>query len=162
LAAANEAIAASAAELAAAKQAQAELADKYNTLAQQQQRNAQALLVVTATAVPPAPAVTATPAYASMDALLAAIQAANPAAVLIQAPDTVMYANTVAYEFVFDMGTLYVTATDGSILYDGIAANARAVANARDQQRPPRDHGGRHHRDRDRDNDDDSEDGDDN
>ena len=139
LAAANAAIAASAAELAAAKQEQAALASKYNALAQQQQRQSAQLLMVTATPAPmlDAPQLTTTPAYASMDAVLANIQSLNPAAVLLQTPEMVMYENTVAYEFVFDTGTVYVTASDGAMLYDGIAANARAVADARRDRNPP-------------------------
>ncbi|MFM7680033.1 MAG: hypothetical protein ACKO83_14435, partial [Roseiflexaceae bacterium] len=138
-AAANAAIAASAAELAAAKQGQAELARKYNTLAQQQQGQAAQLLMVTATPAPvlATPDAPTPPVYASMDAVLANIQSLNPAAILLQTPEMVMYENTVAYEFVFDMGTVYVTAGDGAMLYDGIAANARAVADARRDRNPP-------------------------
>lgn len=143
LAAANAAIAASAAELAAAKQAQAALASKYNALAQQEQqlqKQAQQVVMITATPVAAAvaaPVVTTAPAYMAMDSALAAIQAVNPAAKLLQSPDMVMYENTVAYEFIFDMGTVYVTATDGALLYDGIAVNARAVADARGRRNPP-------------------------
>jgi len=162
LAAANDAIAASAAELAAAKQAQAELASKYNALAQQQQqRQAPLQVMVTATpaVVAQAQASTDTPVYASMDAVLATLQSQNPAAVLLQQPEMVMYENNVAYEFVFDMGTVYVTASDGALLYDGIAMNARAVADAgrnRDRNPPPGRRGdGDHHRHNDDDDDED-------
>ena len=139
LAAANAAIEASAAELAAAKQEQAELARKYNALAHQQQNQSAQLLMVTATPAPmlATPDVPAPPVYASMDAVLANIQSLNPAAVLLQTPEMVMYENTVAYEFVFDTGSVYVNATDGAMLYDGIAANARAVADARRDGNPP-------------------------
>lgn len=152
LAAANDAIAASAAELAAAKQTQAELTSKYNALAQQQQRQAPLQVMVTATpaVVAQTQASTDTPVYASMDAVLATLQSQNPAAVLLQQPEMVMYENNVAYEFVFDMGTVYVTAGDGALLYDGIAMNARAVADAgrnRDRNPPPGRRGdGDHHR----------------
>ncbi len=161
LAAANDAIAASAAELAAAKQAQAELTSKYNALAQQQQRQAPLQVMVTATpaVVAQTQATTDAPVYASMDAVLATLQSQNPAAVLLQQPEMVMYENNVAYEFVFDMGTVYVTASDGALLYDGIAMNARAVADAgrnRDRNPPPGRRGdGDHHRHNDDDDDED-------
>lgn len=161
LAAANDAIASSAAELVAAKQAQAELTSKYNALAQQQQRQAPLQVMVTATpaVVAQAQASTDTPVYASMDAVLATLQSQNPVAVLLQQPEMVMYENNVAYEFVFDMGTVYVTASDGALLYDGIAMNARAVADAgrnRDRNPPPGRRGdGDHHRHNDDDDDED-------
>lgn len=160
LAAANDAIASSAAELAAAKQAQAELTSKYNALAQQQQRQAPLQVMVTATpaVVAQTQASTDAPVYASMDAVLATLQSQNPAAVLLQQPEMVMYENNVAYEFVFDMGTVYVTASDGALLYDGIAMNARAVADTGRRNPPPGRRGdGDHHRHND-DGDDEDED----
>jgi hypothetical protein len=150
LAAANAAIEASAAELAAAKQAQADLANKYNTLAQQQQTQPRQVMTATPLPVVDTQATTTTPAVMAMDVALAAVQMRNPVAVLLQNPEMVMYENTQAYEFVFDMGTVYVTAYDGALLYDGIAANARAVADARRDRNPPPgrhgDDGEQHHR----------------
>jgi len=161
LAAANAAIAASAAELVAAKQAQADLTNKYNTLAQQQQT--QPLQVATATPPPVVDiqATTTTPNVMAMDSALVAVQMRNPAAVLLQTPEMVMYENTQAYEFVFDMGTVYVTASDGALLYDGIAVNARVVADARRDRNPPPDRrgddGDHHHRHDDGQHDDDGQ-----
>ena len=130
LAEANQRIAQSAAELAKIRAEEAALAKKYNALVGG--LNQPTVVVVQLTAVPPATAVvivpTATPDLLPLEVALANAQAIDPNAKLLQKPDMVLYENIVAYEFVFDTGTIYMAAKDGAVVYNGIAANAAAAA----------------------------------
>jgi hypothetical protein len=66
-----------------------------------------------------------------LDVALINAQSIDPNAKLLQQPDMVLYENIVAYEFVFDTGTIYMAAKDGTVVYNGIAINAAAAAAAR-------------------------------
>ncbi len=154
LAEANQLIAQSATDLAKARAEEAALTKKYNGLVGI--LNQPTVVVVQATVVPQATAVvivpTTMPDIVSLDVALASAQAIDPNAKLLQKPDMVLYENTVAYEFVFDTGTIYMAAKDGTVVYNGIAVNAAAAAAARtappqsnDTVPPPNDRPG--HRD---------------
>jgi len=80
---------------------------------------------------------TATPDKIPLDVALANAQSIDPNAKLLQQPDMVLYENIVAYEFIFDTGTIYMAAKDGTVVYNGIAVNAAAAAAARNAP-PPR------------------------
>ncbi len=155
LAEANQRIAQSAADLANARAKEAALANKYNALVGVMSQPTSIPLVPTAIPVPATAVVivpTATPDKIPLDVALASAQAIDPTAKLLQKPEMVLYENTVAYEFVFDTGTIYMAAKDGTVVYNGIAVNAAAVAAARtappqsnDTVPPPNDRPG--HRD---------------
>jgi hypothetical protein len=100
----------------------------------------------------------------------AVAQAVDPNAKLLRDPELVMYENTVAYEYVFDMGTIYVQASDGAIVYNGIAvmleAQRQADAAAAAAANPPStnhrdDDDGEDHEDHDDHHEDDRDEGDD-
>jgi len=133
LAEANQLIAQSATDLAKARAEEAALTKKYNGLVGI--LNQPTVVVVQATVVPLATAVvivpTTMPDIVSLDVALANAQAIDPNAKLLQKPDMVLYENTIAYEFVFDTGTIYIAAKDGTVVYNGIAINAAAAAAAR-------------------------------
>jgi len=133
LAEANQLIAQSAAELAKARAEEAALAKKYNGLVGI--LNQPTVVVVQATVLPQATAVVIVPTATSekipLDVALVNAQAIDPNAKLLQKPDMVLYENIVAYEFVFDTGTIYMAAKDGTVVYNGIAVNAAAAAAAR-------------------------------
>jgi len=133
LAEANQLIAQSVADLAKARAEEAALTRKYNGLVGI--LNQPTVVVVQPTAVPQATAIvivpTATPDKIPLDVALANAQAIDPNAKLLQKPDMVLYENTIAYEFVFDTGTIYMAAKDGAVVYNGIAVNAAAAAAAR-------------------------------
>jgi len=139
LAEANQLIAQSATDLAKARAEEAALTRKYTGLVGS--LNQPTVVVVQATVVPQAPAVvivpTTMPDIVSLDVALANAQAIDPNAKLLQKPDMVLYENTIAYEFVFDTGTIYMAAKDGTVVYNGIAINAAAAAAARTAP-PPR------------------------
>jgi hypothetical protein len=154
LAEANQLIAQSAADLAKARAEEVALTKKYNGLVGI--LNQPTVVVVQATVAPQATAVvivpTTMPDIVSLDVALASAQAIDPTAKLLQKPDMVLYENTIAYEFVFDTGTIYMAAKDGTVVYNGIAVNAAAAAAARtappqsnDTVPPPNDRPG--HRD---------------
>jgi CBS domain-containing protein len=129
LAEANRLIAQSAAELAKAQQPKKRHWRKeYNSLVGV--LNQPTVVVAQPTAVPQATTVvvvpTATPDLLPLDVALANAQAIDPNAKLLQKPDMVLYENTVAYEFVFDTGTIYMAAKDGAVVYNGIAVNIAA------------------------------------
>jgi len=130
LAEANQLIAQSAAELAKARAEEAALTKKYNVLVGM--LNQPTVVVARATVVPQATvAVTvpiATPDKIPLDVALANAQSIDPNAKLLQKPDMVMYESIVAYEFVFDRGTIYMAAKDGTVVYNGIAVNAATAA----------------------------------
>jgi len=133
LAEANQLIAQSAVNLAKVRAEEAALTKKYNGLVGM--LNQPIVVVVQATVVPqPTVAVSvpmATPDKISLDVALANAQSIDPNAKLLQKPDMVMYENIVAYEFVFDLGTIYMAAKDGTVVYNGIAVNAAAAAASR-------------------------------
>ena len=134
LAEANQRIAQSAADLAKARAEEAALANKYNALVGVMNQPTSIPLVPTAIPVPATAVVivpTATPDKIPLEVALASAQAIDPTAKLLQKPEMVLYENTVAYEFVFDTGTIYMAAKDGAVVYNGIAVNAAAVAAAR-------------------------------
>jgi hypothetical protein len=155
LAEANQIIAQSAADLANARAKEAALANKYNALVGVMSQPTSIPIVPTAIPVPATAVViapTTTPANIPLDVALTSAQAIDPNAKLLQKPEMVMYENIVAYEFVFDTGTIYMAAKDGAVVYNGIAVNAAAVAAARtappqsnDTVPPPNDRPG--HRD---------------
>ena len=155
LAEANQRIAQSAADLAKARAEEAALANKYNALVGVLNQPTMMPAVPTAILVPATAVViapTAAPANIPLDVALTSAQAIDPNAKLLQKPEMVMYENIVAYEFVFDTGTIYMAAKDGAVVYNGIAVNAVAVAAARtappqsnDTVPPPNDRPG--HRD---------------
>jgi hypothetical protein len=130
LAEANQLIAQSAADLAKARAEEAALTKKYNALVGI--LNQPTIVVAHATVVPQATvAVTvpiANPDKIPLDVALANAQSIDPNAKLLQKPDMVMYENIVAYEFVFDRGTIYMAAKDGTVVYNGIAVNAATAA----------------------------------
>lgn len=141
LAEANQRIAQSAADLANARAKEAALANKYNALVGVMNQPTSIPLVptaipVSATAVVIVP--TATPANIPLEVALTSAQAIDPNAKLLQKPEMVMYENIVAYEFVFDTGTIYMAAKDGAVVYNGIAVNAAAAAAAQQSAQPPR------------------------
>ncbi len=133
LAEANQLIAQSAAELAKARAEEAALTKKYNVLVGM--LNQPTVVVARATVVPQATVAvtvpTTTPDKIPLDVALANAQSIDPNAKLLQKPDMVMYENIVAYEFVFDRGTIYMAAKDGTVVYNGIAMNAAVAAASR-------------------------------
>ena len=133
LAEANQLIAQSAAELAKARAEEAALTKKYNVLVGM--LNQPTVVVARATVVPQATVAvtvpTTTPDKIPLDVALANAQSIDPNAKLLQKPDMVMYENIVAYEFVFDRGTIYMAAKDGTVVYNGIAVNAAVAAASR-------------------------------
>ena len=134
LAEANQRIAQSAGDLAKARAEEAALANKYNALVGVLNQPTMMPAVPTAILVPATAVViapTAAPANIPLDVALTSAQAIDPNAKLLQKPEMVMYENIVAYEFVFDTGTIYMAAKDGAVVYNGIAVNAAAVAAAR-------------------------------
>ena len=137
---ANQIIAQSAADLAKARAEEAALTKKYNTLVGVMSQPTSIPLVPTAIPVPATAVVivpTATPDKIPLDVALANAQSIDPNAKLLQQPDLVLYENVVAYEFVFDTGTIYMAAKDGTVVYNGIAVNVAAAVASRNAP-PPR------------------------
>jgi hypothetical protein len=140
LAEANQIIAQSAAELAKIRAEEAALTQKYNALVGVLNQPTTVPVVPTAASVQATVVVsvpTATPDKIPLDVALANAQSIDPNAKLLQQPDMVLYENIVAYEFIFDTGTIYMAAKDGTVVYNGIAVNAAAAAAARNAP-PPR------------------------
>jgi len=134
LAEANQLIAQSAADLAKARAEEAALTKKYNALVDVLNQPTTVPVVPTAAPVQATVTVsvpTTTPDKILLDVALANAQSIDPNAKLLQKPDMVMYENIVAYEFVFDTGTIYMAAKDGTVVYNGIAVNAAATAASR-------------------------------
>jgi len=134
LAEANQLIAQSAADLAKARAEEAALTKKYNALVDVLNQPTTVPVVPTAAPVQATVAVsvpTTTPDKILLDVALANAQSIDPNVKLLQKPDMVMYENIVAYEFVFDLGTVYMAAKDGTVVYNGIAVNAAAAATSR-------------------------------
>lgn len=96
------------------------------------------------------------------ESALAIAVALDPAAQLLRAPELVMYDTAMAYEFVFDRGTIYINALDGMVMYNGIVvmqeAQRQAVAAQTTNAQPSHDDDERddehHHDDRGHDDDD--------
>ena len=102
---------------------------------QQQAAYAQATVVAQPTPVPPTavpPPTAAAPVYPiTADAAGRIARAAHPTAALARPPALVSYQGTVAYEVALDAGMVYVDATTGRIVYDGVAAQAGPAPNPR-------------------------------
>lgn len=136
LAEANRVIAQAAAELQQSRSNEQALIGQYNAAVSN-------VVVATAAPVVPsapvAPVVVADPvaaapvAQVSLDVAQGIAQAIAPSAVLLRTPELVMYENTMAYEFVFDKGTVYVAAGDGALVYNGIAVMQAAQQAAASQ-----------------------------
>lgn len=140
LAEANQIIAQSAADLAKARAEEVVLAKKYNTLVGAMNQPTNVPVVPTAAPVQATAVViepTAMPDKIPLDVALANAQSIDPNAKLLQQPDMVLYENTVAYEFVFDTGTIYMAAKDGTVVYNGIAVNVAAKSALVEPTSPP-------------------------
>ena len=115
LAEANQRLAEASARLAEAQGQAKSVAQQYNAVVNSQ--------VVAPTAVPvptDAPGDT-TAVYMPVDAVAAIGRALDADAVLQKAPELVLYESRAAYELVFDRGTVYIAADDGSVLANGMA-----------------------------------------
>jgi hypothetical protein len=115
LAEANLRLAEASARLAEAQGQAKSVAQQYNAVVNSQ--------VVAPTAVPvptDAPGTTTT-VYLPVDAVAAIGRALDADAVLQKAPELVLYESRAAYELVFDRGTVYIAADDGSVLGNGMA-----------------------------------------
>jgi hypothetical protein len=115
LAEANQRLAEASARLAEAQGQAKSVAQQYNAVVNSQ--------VVAPTAVPvptDAPGTTTT-VYLPVDAVAAIGRALDADAVLQKAPELVLYESRAAYELVFDRGTVYIAADDGSVLANGMA-----------------------------------------
>jgi len=85
--------------------------------------------VVPPTPVPPLAAVPTAPPYPVTALQAAAIAlAAAPGGNLLARPDLVDFQGSAAYEVRLDQGMIYVSATSGGILYNGVAATQAAPA----------------------------------
>ena len=112
LAEANARLALAARELNAAQSQARSVTEKYNAVV-----SSRAVApTVAPTDIPAAPTVT----YVPLDVALAAASALDPAAVLQRTPELVLYEGRAAYEIVFDRGTVYVSADDGSVMSNGL------------------------------------------
>ena len=136
LAEANRVIAQAATDLQQSRADQQALVGQYNAVVNS------APVVVAAPIVPApvvAPVVAADPvavapvAQITLEAAQGVAQAIAPSAVLLRTPELVMYENAMAYEFVFDKGTVYVAAGDGALVYNGIAVMQAAQQAAASQ-----------------------------
>lgn len=110
--------------------AQAQLTEANRRL---EEANAQlAAAAIPPTAVPPPPPAPADPPAAptypvSADVAGQIALIAAPGATLQAGPDLVLYQNTPAYEVPLDQGRVYVDATTGRVLYNGVAASAASA-----------------------------------
>ena len=140
LAEANRVIAQAATELQQSRADQQALVGKYNTVVNG--------IAVVAPVAPVAPVVPVTPvivanpvavapvAQITLDVAKGIAQSLAPSAVLLRTPELVMYENAMAYEFVFDKGTVYIAAGDGALVYNGIAVMQAAQQAAASQPAP--------------------------
>lgn len=136
LAEANRVIAQAATELQQSRANEQALVGKYNAVV-----NSVAVVapIPIAPVAPVAPVVEVVPpmvvaptAQITLEAAQGIAQSLAPSAVLLRAPELVLYENVMAYEFVFDKGTVYIAASDGALVYNGIAvmqAAQQAAAN---------------------------------
>ena len=137
LAEANRVIAQAATELQQSRANEQALVGKYNTVV-----NGIAVVAPVAPVVPVAPVIVANPvavapvAQITLEVAQGIAQALAPSAVLLRAPELVMYENAMAYEFVFDKGTVYIAAGDGALVYNGIAVMQAAQQAAASQPAP--------------------------
>jgi hypothetical protein len=135
LAEANRVIAQAAAELQQSRSNEQALIGQYNAVVS----NVAASVAPVDPVVPVAPVVVADPvaaapvAQVSLDVAQGIAQSLAPSAVLLRTPELVMYENAMAYEFVFDKGTVYVAAGDGALVYNGIAVMQAAQQAAASQ-----------------------------
>jgi hypothetical protein len=138
LAEANRVIAQAATDLQQSRADQQALVGKYNAVVNGIAVVAPAPVAPIAPVAPVAPVIAANPAAVApaaqitLDVAQGIAQALAPSAVLLRAPELVMYENAMAYEFVFDKGTVYIAASDGALVYNGIAvmqAAQQAAAN---------------------------------
>jgi len=124
LAEANRVIAQAATDLQQSRADQRALVGQYNAVV-----NSAPVVVAAPIAPAPvvAPVVVADPvavapvAQITLEAAQGVAQAIAPSAALLRTPELVMYENAMAYEFVFDKGTVYIAASDGALVYNGIA-----------------------------------------
>jgi len=137
LAEANRIIAQAATELQQSRANEQALVGKYNTVV-----NGIAVVAPVAPVVPVAPVIVANPvavapvAQITLETAQGIAQSLAPSAVLLRAPELVMYENAMAYEFVFDKGTVYIAASDGALVYNGIAVMQAAQQAAANQPSP--------------------------
>ena len=137
LAEANRVIAQAATELQQSRANEQALVGKYNTVV-----NGIAVVAPVAPVVPVAPVIVANPvavapvAQITLETAQGIAQSLAPSAVLLRAPELVMYENAMAYEFVFDKGTVYIAASDGALVYNGIAVMQAAQQAAANQPSP--------------------------
>ena len=112
---ANQRLAEASARLAEAQGQAKSVAQQYNAVVNKQ--------VLAATVMPVSTDVPAAPAavYLPVDAVAAIGRALDADAVLQKAPELVLYESRAAYELVFDRGTVYIAADDGSVLANGMA-----------------------------------------
>ena len=137
LAEANRVIAQAATELQQSRANEQALVGKYNTVV-----NGIAIVAPVAPVVPVAPVIVANPvavapvAQITLETAQGIAQSLAPSAVLLRAPELVMYENAMAYEFVFDKGTVYIAASDSALVYNGIAVMQAAQQAAANQPSP--------------------------
>jgi hypothetical protein len=137
LAEANRVIAQAATELQQSRANEQALVGKYNTVV-----NGIAVVAPVAPVVPVAPVIVANPvavapvAQITLETAQGIAQSLAPSAVLLRAPELVMYENAMAYEFVFDKGTVYIAASDSALVYNGIAVMQAAQQAAANQPSP--------------------------
>ena len=111
LAQANLLLAEAAARLAEAQGQANTVSQKYNDIVSTQSIAPTAILVPTEAAL----------VYMPVESVTAIARALDADAVLQKGPELVLYENRAAYELVFDRGTVYIAADDGSVLSNGIA-----------------------------------------
>ena len=136
LAEANRVIAQAATELQQSRANEQALVGKYNAAVNGIAVVAPAPVAPIAHVAPvveAAPPVVVAPAtQITLDVAQGIAQSLALSAVLLRAPELVLYENAMAYEFVFDQGTVYIASSDGALVYNGIAvmqAAQQAAAN---------------------------------
>lgn len=115
LAEANQRLAEASARLAEAQGQANSVAKQYNAVVNSQ------VVAPTAAPVPTEAPGTTTTVYLPIDAVTAIGRALDADAVLQKAPELVLYESRAAYELVFDRGTVYIAADDGSVMANGMA-----------------------------------------
>jgi hypothetical protein len=111
LAQANLLLAEASARLAEAQGQANTVSQKYNDIVSTQS--------ITPTAIPIP--TEASLVYMPVESVTAVARALDADAVLQKGPELVLYENRAAYELVFDRGTVYIAADDGSVLSNGMA-----------------------------------------
>lgn len=115
IAEANQRLAEASARLAEAQGQAKSVAQQYNAVVNSQVVAPTAVLVPTDT-----PGAT-TAVYLPIEAVAAIGRALDAEAILQKAPELVLYENRAAYELVYDRGTVYIAADDGTVLSNGLA-----------------------------------------